>query len=663
MIRICLITYKKLDQLVQQAVASFSDPDVELYMVAGLRNELITRQASAMIERADIVIAGGANARIARENFRVPVIDYFITDYDYMTAIQSALRLGERVAVVTYMSAIDRRMLDFFQKEQTDGRLVNLIYEDTEDIYRLLEEHQTDVVVGAAHPVEVGEKLGKYTVLLYPGERSILETIHNAKQIAQELCRDRRQGQFMTGVMSLTSEGILLADADGNILRCNPAAEELCAVASGSLEGRQAAELSEELDIRDPTLRKQWEDWRRGRILGQELYIRTVSLENRRGSFDGAVIFLKRISELKSLVTEREKAYRGRKEKGFHARKTFQDLIGSSDILASCVEEARFFSDSDSSIILLGETGVGKEIFAQSIHNHSRRKHENFIGINCAALPENLLEAELFGYDEGAFTGGRRGGKPGLFEMANNGTIFLDEIGEISPNVQARLLRVLQEREIMHVGGDRIIPINVRIISATNRNLQELPDDKFRKDLLYRLGVLEVTIPPLREREGDVAELFEHFYRKSQNAKFPHLKLPDEVRYILMRYSWPGNIRELQNVCERFGIYLKMTDKPTPQSLRRCIVKAIGEKKLLGCILSLYKYKQEGSSADPNLILELKKIFSYNREQIAELLCVSRTTVWRMTKELEKTKASESQGPPIMPELPAKRQRNIVENQ
>ena len=130
-----------------------------------------------------------------------------------------------------------------------------------------------------------------------------------------------------------------------------------------------------------------------------------------------------------------------------------------------------------------------------------------------------------------------------------------------------------------------------------------------------------------------------------------------------MRYSWPGNIRELQNVCERFGIYLKMTDKPTPQSLRRCIVKAIGEKKLLGCILSLYKYKQEGSSADPNLILELKKIFSYNREQIAELLCVSRTTVWRMTKELEKTKASESQGPPIMPELPAKRQRNIVENQ
>lgn len=338
---------------------------------------------------------------------------------------------------------------------------------------------------------------------------------------------------------------------------------------------------------------------------------------------------------MKDQVAEREKAYRGRKAKGFQARKNFSDIIGSSHILASCIEEARFFSDSDSSIILFGETGVGKEIFAQSIHNHSRRRRETFIGINCAALPENLLEAELFGYDEGAFTGGRRGGKPGLFEMANNGTIFLDEIGEISPNVQARLLRVLQEREIMHVGGDRIIPINVRIISATNRNLEELPNDRFRKDLLYRLGVLEVTIPPLREREGDVVELFQHFYRESREVKFQQLKLTDEVNYILTRYSWPGNIRELQNVCERFCIYLKMTDKPTPQILRRSMVKAIGEKKLLGSIFSLYKYQPDGRPADPGLILELKKIFSYNREQIAELLGVSRTTVWRMTRELE----------------------------
>lgn len=635
MIRICLITYKKLDQLVQQAVASYQDPDVELYVVAGLRNELITRQASAMIEQADIVIAGGANARIAKENFRVPVMDYFITDYDYITAIQSAFRLGSRVAVVTYMSAVDRRMLDFFQEETRDGRLVNLIYEDTEDIYRLLEENQADVVVGAAHPVEVGEKLGKCTVLLYPGERSILETISNAKNMAEELRRNRRQNQLMTQVLNLTTDGILLVDADGILLSCNPAAAKACAVNPGSLEGRRVTELSPELDIRDPSLRRQWGDWKKGCLLGQELFIKVAGLENRRGLFDGAVLLLKRIPEMKDQVAEREKAYRGRKAKGFQARKNFSDIIGSSHILASCIEEARFFSDSDSSIILFGETGVGKEIFAQSIHNHSRRRRETFIGINCAALPENLLEAELFGYDEGAFTGGRRGGKPGLFEMANNGTIFLDEIGEISPNVQARLLRVLQEREIMHVGGDRIIPINVRIISATNRNLEELPNDRFRKDLLYRLGVLEVTIPPLREREGDVVELFQHFYRESREVKFQQLKLTDEVNYILTRYSWPGNIRELQNVCERFCIYLKMTDKPTPQILRRSMVKAIGEKKLLGSIFSLYKYQPDGRPADPGLILELKKIFSYNREQIAELLGVSRTTVWRMTRELE----------------------------
>ena len=338
---------------------------------------------------------------------------------------------------------------------------------------------------------------------------------------------------------------------------------------------------------------------------------------------------LTQLSQLKEELMRQERAGKARQEKGFCAKKQFTDMIGSSSAMKNCIEEAKFFSKSDASLLLYGETGVGKEIFAQSIHNYSERRNGNFIAINCAALPENLLESELFGYDEGAFTGGRRGGKKGLFEMADHGTIFLDEIGEISPMMQSRLLRVLQEKEVMHVGGDKIIPVDVRVISATNKNFEQMPDAQFRRDLLYRLSVLEITVPPLREREGDVVELFCHFYRMKRDINLYDIELTEEAERILGLYSWPGNIRELQNVCERFCLYLEMREQASPVYVKRCIIKAIGEKRLLKDLFGMYGY-HPGETIPPELVNGMKEIFSYNREQIAQLLGVSRTTIWRM---------------------------------
>jgi len=211
-------------------------------------------------------------------------------------------------------------------------------------------------------------------------------------------------------------------------------------------------------------------------------------------------------------------------------------------------EKAKKFAKTDKNILIMGESGTGKELFAHAIHRESSRAKGPFVAINFAALPDNLIESELFGYEEGAFTGARKGGKPGLFEQAHGGTIFLDEIGDAPLNVQLRLLRVLQEKEIMRVGGDRIIPVDVRIIAATNKNLAEsVANKQFREDLFYRLNVLPLEIPPLRERKEDIPYLFQKYLKENYNTvKIIH---PDALK-ALINHDFKGNIRELINIAE-----------------------------------------------------------------------------------------------------------------
>ncbi|MGI6424651.1 MAG: sigma-54 interaction domain-containing protein [Tepidanaerobacteraceae bacterium] len=242
--------------------------------------------------------------------------------------------------------------------------------------------------------------------------------------------------------------------------------------------------------------------------------------------------------------------------KGHVAQHTFEDIITCSSIMEKAISEARQFAQAEAAVVITGETGTGKELFAQSIHNTSQRKGGHFVAVNCAAVPENLLESELFGYEEGAFTGARRGGKKGLFELAHDGTIFLDEIGELPLKLQARLLRVLQEKAVIRVGGDRVIPINVRIIAATHRNLEaSVKNGTFRQDLYYRLNVLRLSLPPLRERKDDIPLLIDRLLEKicNKTAKKPPL-LSDAVLKIFCSYHWPGNVRELQNILERLVV-------------------------------------------------------------------------------------------------------------
>lgn len=319
-----------------------------------------------------------------------------------------------------------------------------------------------------------------------------------------------------------------------------------------------------------------------------------------------------------------------------YARYTFDDLIGESDSIGHCKNMAKYIAQNISSVLIYGETGTGKELFAQAIHNISDRRDRPFVAINCSALPASLIEGNLFGYVEGSFTGAKKGGSPGIFEGANHGTVFLDEISEMNLDLQVKLLRVIQEREVTRIGSTKPIPIDVRIICATNKHLRRLVEEKsFREDLFYRINVVELKIPPLRDRSNDVILLAKHFIKKYNQVLGKYIaKISPEVTDIFCSYKWPGNVRELQNCIEsalnmasvsdksltvrhlpsQFHStqhFSHVTDKTTNVNLRMALRDA--ERKIIVAVLE----EERG-----------------NRNKVAKRLGVSVTTLWRRMRDL-----------------------------
>lgn len=274
----------------------------------------------------------------------------------------------------------------------------------------------------------------------------------------------------------------------------------------------------------------------------------------------GSVAVIHDLSEINRLITELDQAKQ--LIRNLEAKYTFADIKGHHQVLQNAIEKARLAAATPATVVLRGESGTGKELFAHAIHNASDRKYSQFVRVNCAAISESILESELFGYDEGAFTGASKGGKKGLFERAHGGTLFLDEIGEISISMQTKLLRVLQEKEIVRVGGTKAIPIDVRVISATNLDLERaVAEGRFRKDLYYRIHVFPISIPALREHKNDIKELAKYFILK-YNQEFGRnvSDLSEEALGWMLSYDWPGNVRELENFIGRALINMKITD-------------------------------------------------------------------------------------------------------
>ena len=317
-------------------------------------------------------------------------------------------------------------------------------------------------------------------------------------------------------------------------------------------------------------------------------------------------------------------------ENGWVAHYTFRDILGRGSDLERAVKQARLFSRSNGSVLIEGETGTGKELFAQSIHNESDRVYGPFVSVNCSAISDSLLESELFGYDSGAFTGANKGGKKGLFECAHNGTLFLDEISETSINSQAKLLRVLQEKKIRRVGSGKIIDLNARIICATNKNLLELADcGQFRRDLYYRLSELELYLPPLRERRDDVLAIAENFLRKETGKINCKLFWKDSSIFApLLSYDWPGNIRELRN------FIVKLATFSEDGELTSDAVSAVFQASCRGATRKKGNELTIGISSDLKIMereifTKLLVLYDGDKDRLCREYGISKPTLWR----------------------------------
>ena len=290
---------------------------------------------------------------------------------------------------------------------------------------------------------------------------------------------------------------------------------------------------------------------------------------------------------------------------------------------------AKVYAGHDSNLLIYGETGTGKEVFAQSIHNHSKRSKGPFVSVNIASLPPSLLESELFGYVDGAFTGARKGGKVGLFELAHHGTLFLDEIGELAPEMQSRFLRVLQEREIMRLGDDKIIPIDVRIISATNRDLfQQTQTGSFRQDLYYRIHVVGLRIPPLRTRSEDIPLIFEHYLRRFAGQAGRTASLSSAAKELLKSCAWPGNIRQLRNLAE--VVAYGETERVDSQH----IADVLGEQEHTSSASGFITIPESSSLKQMESEIIRALLSKHPAETVCSRLGISRVTLWRKMKAI-----------------------------
>lgn len=440
------------------------------------------------------------------------------------------------------------------------------------------------------------------------------------------------------GVINSVHEGIIALDEKGSINHINEPALKILEIRESEVIGKNISQLFSSLDF-SGLFR---EDRGKNSYFEKELTYRkthkrlrllcTITPLKRACITMGAVLSFRKIEEIQRLASrifQEEKKY------------TFEGIRGTSAELVKLKTRMGRVAATDSTILIRGESGTGKELFAKAIHNASNRKVHSFVAINCGALPEALLESELFGYDEGAFTGARRRGKPGKFELADRGTIFLDEIGDMPAHLQVNLLRALEEREIERVGGVKGIPIDVRIIAATNQNLEkQIREGLFREDLYFRLNVIPFFIPPLRERRDDIPLLI-HFFLDRYNFRLNKcLKgFSREAQKVLLSYSWPGNVRELENAIE-YAVNIEVDEEIHRESLPQNILGELrqGEKRGDG-FFTLEELERQA------ILGALKRYGSSGAGKVraAEELGISRATLYRKLKKWKMSSLSHNE--------------------
>jgi propionate catabolism operon transcriptional regulator len=505
-------------------------------------------------DKVDVFVAAGANGAYLRDHSDVPVVLVRATALDVLQALTHARTLSSRVGVVNYrknMEGLDnaRHLLRDFEVEQRSY----LTPEDARACVEDLAARGFEVIVGPGPACDLAERAGLKSVLIYSVD-SVVDTIDRAIEVARVAQFEEGRRDRLRSILAHVDAGVIAVDLEERVESANPAVERLLGLAPSDLVGRRLSEVSAELSLARVLESGAAEPDGILHVGKRTVVVNRVPLRAY-GVLTGALITCQDASTIQRLDRGLRSEHRPRR---FVARYELAGIAGTSPAIRRVRDLALQYARTDATVLITGESGTGKELFAQGVHNASPRRDRPFVAINCAAFPETLLESELFGYEEGAFTGSRRGGRPGLFEAAHTGTIFLDEIGDVPLTLQTRLLRVLQERQVLRLGANDPTPIDVRVVAATNRDLRKaVAAGEFRRDLFYRLEILPLQLPPIRERREDIAAIASEILRR---ALLRHRR-PDALAHALAlllppmeQHGWPGNVREMENILERVAV-------------------------------------------------------------------------------------------------------------
>ncbi|HMM22575.1 MAG TPA: sigma 54-interacting transcriptional regulator [Selenomonadales bacterium] len=590
-----------------------SDIDIEI----GLLSEGVRIASSLVAKGTEIIITrGGTATAIRNAGIEVVIVEIPITGFDIIRAIENAKLHGCCIGAVSFPSilhgmdflgpilGVDIRLYPIHLEEETEFQVLQALQDGA------------NVIIGGSITGKIAQKHHCAFELIDSGAESILQAAQEAKRIAQARNLEKTKTSLFRAVLDYAYEGIISVDSDYRITFFNPIAERITGIDGIKAIGKKISHIWPEIDLKQ-VMQTGKDD------IGQILKINEVDILCNKVAIVvnnitvGAVVTFQDVNQIQQMEARvRRRIYASGHVAGFH----FEDILGTSTILSKTIAVAKEFALTNASILIHGETGTGKEVFAQSIHNYSGRRQGPFVAINCAALPTHILESEIFGYVSGAFTGANQKGKPGLLEVAHGGTIFLDEIGEMEYTTQGKLLRVLQEKKVMRLGSDSVIPVDVRVVAASNKNLWTLVNEnKFRSDLYYRLNVLQLRIPALRDRKEDIKILAEFFLKENSGIMKRQLKLTSSALQTLSLYSWPGNVRELRNVIER-------------------IIAVHKHESIDGTAISQMIGDQLDSASTqivPDELEEICKALALTKGKYAEaskILGISRSTLWRKLK-------------------------------
>lgn len=627
-------------QLAEEArkIAELNGEDVNIKIADG--KDAVEVARNMVKEGVGVIISRGGTVLFLKDSLDIPIVELSVQLIDVMRSVYSAVKSNAtRIGICGYKNII---FAADSLSEIYDVSLIPIIMHKYETIDEKTAKIQSisnsiEYIVGDTTACQIAMKYGLSYSLIESGSNSIMAAFSESKKILEAIDCERGRIQELQTILDSSREGIIMLDKNCKIRHVNRSAKVFLNLNDDNGRGKDIKEVFPEVDI---SRALDYGDHIVDELMeynSKNIMFSITPVKVNREIFSVVMVF----QDVGNIQIQEEKVREKLYLKGHVAEYVFEDIIGKNYRISQCIKNAKLYSNTSTNLLLTGETGTGKELFAQSIHNFGNRKNKPFVAVNCGAVPDNLLESELFGYSEGAFTGAKKGGKIGMFELAHKGTIFLDEVSEIGMTLQVKLLRVIQERKVMRLGDEKLIPIDVRIIAATNRNLKKMVrEGNFREDLYYRLNVLSLRIPPLRERVDDIPFFVKHFLNKY--CKYNNLaekEMTDEAVAMLQGYRWKGNVRELENYIERLTVLVE--DSKIKVHHIKNYIEDFDEETEFG--LNLYDYdcqmevdlRKSMKEIESDIIMRMLEITNGDRTETAKRLGLGRTTVWRKINEVD----------------------------